>query len=101
MSQADPCWTEALAAAERFGALQARHRADGIVSPGEAEREARSFRAEVFAAVVNVADVLGIAQAVMRRGPEGVRAAALIRQRERRLADAARFGPEPDAPEAA
>jgi len=38
MSQSDACWTEALAAAERFGALQARHRADGIVSPGEAER---------------------------------------------------------------
>ncbi len=99
MSQVDPCWTEALAAAERFGALQARHRADGVVSPGEAEREARAFRGEVFAAVVNVADVLGIAQAVMRRGPEGVRAASLIAQRERRLADAARFAP--DAPEAA
>lgn len=100
MSQADPVWTEALEAAEAFSAMQRRHRADGVVGPEEAAREAAAFRRVVFPAVVNVADVLTIAQAVMRRGPEGGRAATLIRQRERRLADAARFG-EPTAPEAA
>ena len=96
----DGKWTRASEAVETFRALQRAHRSDGVVTAEEAAREEAVFAGQTMPAVVDAYDCTVIGLAVLHGGPEAVRPRRLIRQRERRLADAARFG-APTAPEAA
>lgn len=100
MAQTEPCWTEAVEAAEAFADLQRRNRADGEVSVEEAQHEAETFRTVLFPAVMNTADCLEYAQAAMRRGPEAPRATRLRNDRMKRLANLIAF-PQSGSPEAA
>lgn len=87
VAQVSPVWTVAVEAGEEFITLLARYRA-GRVSPEEVERV---YRTRVFPALVDAADCMDIAQAVMRRGPEAPRASDLMRQRQHRLSERPRF----------
>lgn len=100
MAQQDPCWTEAMEAGEWFADQQRAHRADGRVTPEEAQQEADGFRLVVFPQIVNTADCCEYGQAAMRRGPEAPRATRLRNDRAKRLGNVVPF-PAVDPLEAA
>lgn len=86
-----PYWWRVVEAIEDHIDLEARNRADGVLTPEEDEAERRHIRLVVLGLAVDSADALSIAQAVARGGPESGHAARLLRDRARRLADPAPF----------